>query len=302
MCGIAGIMMKNGDVNNDIGQILIAMLSSIQHRGPDSSGVAVFGQKRAGVTLRVAIENGEMLPVVEEIVAGLGIPNTRRETHPRYDLMILQLEDEESKDRFIHKVTGIPGVQLHSLGNSMTIIKDTISPESLSQEFHIDSYQGSHGIGHVRLATESKVACGYAHPFQSLDLPDLGIVHNGTITNYHKMRRRLERKGFRFQTDNDSELIAQAIAYCLLREGKTFDDALREVHDNLDGTYSFIVATPSGLGIAKDRLAAKPMMIGENDWGVAISSEEIAIRSVFGDDALVEELPPFEVRTWILPS
>jgi glutamate synthase domain-containing protein 1 len=278
------------------------MLSSMGHRGPDSSGVAIYNQKKAALTLRVAIEDPEMYPVVEEVLTKQGVSNIRRETHPRYDLVVFQLENEDDRTGCIRKLTDIPSVQLHSMGSTMTIVKDTISPESLEKEFNIHAYKGSHGIGHVRLATESKVACGYAHPFQSLDLPDLSIVHNGTITNYHKMRRMLERKGFRFQTDNDSEAIAQTIAYGMIREGKTFEHSLREVHGILDGTYSFIVASPGNVGIAKDRLAAKPMMLGESDWGVAISSEEIAIRSVFGDKAIVKELPPNEVRTWRVSS
>ena len=298
MCGIVGIMTKRGDADNDIGKMLVAMLSSIEHRGPDSSGVAVFGKRRPELTLRLAIENRDILPIAEEILEKLSISDRKRETYPHYELMILQIKDEETRDRLLREVSNIPDIQIHSLGYSMTIMKDTLLPRSLCEEFRIDSYKGSHGIGHVRLATESKVASSHAHPFQSLDLPDLAVVHNGTITNYYKMRRALERKGFRFQTDNDSEVIAQAIAYRLVKEGKNLDVGLREVHEQLDGTYSFIVATPSGLGIAKDRLAAKPMMVGESDLGVAISSEEIAIRSVLGEEVLVEELPPFEVRTW----
>lgn len=301
MCGIAGILMKHGDADSDVGRMLVAMLSALEHRGPDSSGVAVFGPRNSELTLRLAVEKRELLPAVEEVLGKLGLP-ARRETHPRYDLMIVELGDEGARERLLQAVKGLPEVQIHSAGYSMTIVKDTVTPEELNREFHIEKYRGSHGIGHVRLATESRVACGYAHPFQSLDLPDLCIVHNGTITNYHKMRRALERKGFRFQTENDSELIAQAIAYHLFREGKSFSEALEEVHGGLDGTYSFIVATPEGMGIAKDRLAAKPMMIGESDWGVAIASEEVAIRSVLGDEALVEELPPSEVRTWIAPG
>ena len=302
MCGIAGIIIKSNDANNDIGSILVTMLSSMGHRGPDSSGVAVYNQNGTAVTLRVAVDTPETYPTVEKILTKQGVLNLRRETHPRYELVIFELAKEESRADYIRTLTDIPGVQVHSMGSSMTIMKDTISPENLGKEFDIHNYKGSHGIGHVRLATESKVSCGYAHPFQSLDLPDLSIVHNGTITNYHKLRRMLERKGFRFQTDNDSEAIAQTLAYFMLREGKTFEDALREVHYRLDGTYSFIVASPHNIGIAKDRLAAKPMMIGGNDWGVAIASEEIAVRSILGNDAIVEELPPGEVRTWGLST
>lgn len=295
MCGIAGVMLRNE--TGEIGKLLITMLASMQHRGPDSSGVAVYGPRETALSIRLAVDDERVAAQIRQILADLGIAPGEVEKHPRYLVMAVKVGDEARADRLIHQVQQVPDADIHSLGRSMIIIKDTIAPEALSEEYEVGAYPGSHGIGHVRLATESKVDCAFAHPFQSLNVPDLSIVHNGTITNYHNTRRELERHGYRFQTDNDSELIAQALAYNLER-GLPFGEALQDVANSMDGTFSFIVASPDEMGIAKDRLAAKPMMIAETDWAIAIASEEIAIRNIFGDEAVVRELPPFEVRSW----
>ena len=81
------------------------------------------------------------------------------------------------------------------------------------------------------------------HPFWARPFADISVVHNGHITNYHKLRRRLEEKGHRFATGNDSEAIAVYIAD-KLAAGETLEDALRaSVHD-LDGTFAYLISTP----------------------------------------------------------
>ena len=83
------------------------------------------------------------------------------------------------------------------------------------------------------------------------------MVHNGQLTNYHKLRRMYEDQGHHFQTGNDSELIAVYLADKLAR-GEGLDDALRASLGDLDGTFTYLVATRDGLGYAKDQWSAKP--------------------------------------------
>ena len=92
----------------------------------------------------------------------------------------------------------------------------------------------------------------------------MAIVHNGQITNYWKMRRRLEKRGFEFHTDNDSELIAVYLAD-KLDQGIPLAEALETSIRDLDGTFSFLVSTKDEIGYAKDNLAAKPMVMYEDD-------------------------------------
>ena len=153
-------------------------------------------------------------------------------------------------------------------------------------------------IGDVRLATESDVKPESSHPFWATGFADVAIVHNGQITNYWKMRRRLERRGFEFTTDNDSELIAVYLAE-KLSQGVSLKDALATSIDDLDGTFSFLVSTRDEIGYAKDRLAVKPMIMYETDDLIAVASEEVSLDRLFPGQALsTMEPPPGTFNTW----
>ena len=139
-----------------------------------------------------------------------------------------------------------------------------------------------------------------AHPFWATGFEDIAIVHNGQLTNYWKMRRRLERRGFAFNTDNDSELVAVYLAE-KLDKGNSLESALETAIDDMDGTFSFLVSTPTEIGYAKDHLAAKPMVLLENDDMIAIASEEVSINRLFpGQSVNSTEPAPGTFRTWSL--
>ena len=187
---------------------------------------------------------------------------------------------------------------LFQIGTSLDIIKDVSSSHDLDDIYHIGEIRGSHGIGHVRLATESDVKPEAAHPFWATGFADVAIVHNGQITNYWKMRRKLEARDFEFRTDNDSELIAVYIAD-KLAHGISLKSALEQSVDDLDGTFTFLVSTKDGIGYAKDRLAAKPMVMYEDDGLVAIASEEVSLNRLFpGQPLATTEPAPGTFRTW----
>ena len=114
------------------------------------------------------------------------------------------------------------------------------------------------------------------------------------------MRRRLERRGFTFHTDNDSELVAVYLAD-KLAQGNSLESALQTAIDDMDGTFSFLVSTPTEIGYAKDHLAAKPMVLFENDDMIAVASEEVSLNRLFPGQALNSTEPaPGTYRTWSL--
>ena len=185
-----------------------------------------------------------------------------------------------------------------SIGTSLEIVKDIGSAHDVDDRYHVNQFRGTHGLGHVRLATESDVKPEASHPFWATGFADVAIVHNGQITNYWKMRRRLEQREFEFTTDNDSELIAVYLAD-KLAQGNTLQEALATSIDDLDGTFSFLVSTKDEIGYAKDRLAAKPMIMYEDDDLVAIASEEVSLNRLFPGKALnTREPAPGTYATW----
>jgi glucosamine 6-phosphate synthetase-like amidotransferase/phosphosugar isomerase protein len=194
-------------------------------------------------------------------------------------------------------VEDVSGVEILSLGHSLEIVKDLGDAETVAKQYGLGDFRGSHGIGHVRMATESDVDISSAHPYWAYPFPDVAVVHNGQLTNYHQWRRRLERSGHRFQSECDSEIIAVYLA-AKMAGGTSLEDAMRASLDELDGVFTYICVTDSELGMAKDELAAKPLVLYEGDDLVALASEEIAIRKVV--DAEIETSDPYEgeVRVW----
>jgi glutamine phosphoribosylpyrophosphate amidotransferase len=136
-----------------------------------------------------------------------------------------------------------------------------------------------------------------AHPFWAYPFSDVSVVHNGQLTNYWGKRRDLERKGLRFVSNCDSELIAVYLAD-RIESGDSLEDAMRESVEELDGVFTYVVATADSLGMAKDVMAAKPMVLYEGDDCVALASEEAAIRNVFPHE--IDTYDPYdgEVRVW----
>ncbi|TDJ15127.1 MAG: amidophosphoribosyltransferase [Gammaproteobacteria bacterium] len=299
MCGIAGIMYKTRGAQGDTGKALIDMLDGCQHRGPDSTGFALYGATVEGrLRLRFFVaEDEDAKAAVDRIKASLAEHGAS------------VVEDQMVGNNYRCTVAFAGDIQkfayamqhaakVISIGSSLEIVKDVGSAHDVDDRYCVHAFRGSHGLGHVRLATESDVKPEASHPFWATGFADVAIVHNGQITNYWKMRRRLQRRGFEFTTDNDSELIAVYLAD-KMSQGISLKDALATSIDDLDGTFSFLVSTKDEIGYAKDRLAAKPMIMYETDDLIAVASEEVSLNRLFPGQALsTMEPPPGTFNTW----
>ena len=302
MCGIAGIMYKQSRDNGlaPIGEELVKMLETMVHRGHDSAGVTVSGESFDS-DLLIRIWADESSPVADTIDraketlvinGGAIVSAEARDSYLR-----LTANYEGDVPRLADALLKTPGVVLHSIGENSEVIKDVGTPMAIDERHEIKKLSGTHGVGHVRMATESAVDISHAHPFWAYPFTDVTVVHNGQLTNYHGMKREHESRGHHFQTHNDSELIAVYLAD-KLSEGMELEEALRESLDDLDGTFTYLVSTKAGMGYAKDRWAAKPLVLMETDSVVALASEEVALRSVFADELVRTEPQEHEVMTW----
>lgn len=299
MCGIAGILYKDTVNKAEVGKALISMLDGCQHRGPDSTGFSLYYESTPGqLRLRFIVgEGAEADEAVERV----------KDKLRQYQAKIVEEERIGSSYRVVVTFDGDlqkfafdmeHAAKLSSIGESLDIVKDVGGARNVDDVYHVAKFEGTHGIGHVRLATESDVAPEASHPFWATGFADISIVHNGQITNYYKMRRRLEKKGYFFNTDNDSELIAVYLAD-KLKAGVSLKDALKSSIEDMDGTFSFLVSTKDEIGYAKDRLAAKPMVKYEDDKIIAIASEEVSLNRLFPGKALdTTEPAPGTFETW----
>ncbi len=302
MCAIAGILFKNGkraDFPMTTGAALTEILDATLHRGPDSAGWALYRTPLPeGLRMRFFIpRDGGQESAMEEIrkaLAGEGVEILREEILGcTAGFIVRNVPDLLALTRAIERK-----VKLVSAGGSLDIIKDVGHPWDLAPGYGIEAFDGDHGIAHIRLATESGVHPDTSHPFWACGFADVATVHNGQITNYWIMRRRLERKGMTFQTENDTELIAVYLAYRMSR-GAPLEAALETSLADLDGTFSYLVATRDAIGYAKDKLAAKPMVKYEDDRMIVISSEEVGINRLFPGKALETTEPaPHTFGLW----
>jgi methylamine---glutamate N-methyltransferase subunit A len=307
MCGIAGIISRHGE--REIGSEMTRMLQSMKHRGPDSTGYALYGPPSDDWVMRVKLADanthrdydfgGRMRAnraEIERRLRHLGATIRTVEESREYALEAHFAYDGDLKV-LADRVEDVRGAEVLSLGHSLQIVKDLGDAETVAGEYRLDRMGGTHAIGHVRMATESDVDISGAHPYWAYPFSDVAVVHNGQLTNYHYWKRRLERSGHRFQSECDSEIIAVYLAE-RMAEGADLEGAMRQSLEDLDGVFTYICVTEDALGMAKDELAAKPLVLYESDELVALASEEIAIRAVV--DREIDTYDPFEgeVMVW----
>ncbi len=307
MCGIAGVIHRDGPA--DLGAELTRMLQAMKHRGPDSTGYALYGPSDDLVVIRFVL--AEPLKAT-----GIGmderLERNRAEIESRLAKIGAQVATMNSETGYAFRATlrysgelkpladyleDVPGCEVLSLGNSLEIVKDLGDAATVADQYRLNGFNGTHGMGHVRMATESDVDLASAHPYWAYPFADVAVVHNGQLTNYHQWRRRLERSGHRFQSECDSEIIAVYLAE-KMEGGASLETAMKQSLDDLDGVFTYLCVTGNELGVAKDEMAAKPLVLFESDDLVAVASEEIAIRALTGVD--VETRDPYEreVLVW----
>ncbi len=305
MCGIAGFMAKRESV--DVAASLTAMLQALRGRGPDSTGVSLYGAPYEGNVLASvwAGEAGGESCRDAVLAAAAAVADVHGcEYRAGYLRLGLGMADRSpaSLGRAADAIeAAAPGVRVFSMGESLELIKHTSPALELAHAFGLLGTPATHAIGHVRMATESRVDVNHSHPFWARPHPDVTVAHNGHVTNYHKNRRLYEMRGHVFQTGNDTEFVAVYLAD-KLAAGVSLDDAVRASIDELDGSFTYLVSTADGFGVARDRFATKPCLIAETDDWVAVVSEGIALAGAFGDDVdfAVTELPGGEARAWTL--
>ena len=311
MCGIAGLIHRGKSSN--VGGELQSMLQALKHRGPDSTGYALYanndgqnfilrfkvgenvGEGSTSVNEDESVYN-ERKKIVDKKLLELDAKIIKEEKLTPYSYRY-EIKFDKDLMEFSKAIESIQGVEILSIGKSLELIKDLGDATAVSERYGLNKMHGTHGIGHARMATESGVDIKSAHPFWGYPFADVSVVHNGQLTNYWNNRRVLENKGMRFMSECDSELIAVFLAE-KMRNGATLEEGMKESLTGLDGVFTYFVATKDSLGMAKDTMAAKPLVLYESDELVAMGSEEIAIRSILPQE--IDTYDPFdgEVKVW----
>ena len=287
MCGIAGRILSSP---GKIGQDLVELMSAQAHRGADSTGFAVYGTPmETGYVLRcmgfdsnaVDQDMQDFLAILKQHNSGLlADPTFVHSEEGHYSVRML-ISDPDDIARWINEADNITDrFEVQSCGRSLEIIKDTGDAIAVADKHGVRELVGSHGLGHARRATESSVLPNASHPFWARPFPDVAIVHNGQITDYFTKRDQLTRQGYRFLTENDSELIAVWVSD-QIRQGLSMEEALASSIDSIDGVFTYMIADENRIGFAKDRFAMKPIVAIEENGELAAATEEQAVRRIY---------------------
>ena len=295
MCGIVGFLDKTKN-RTTVGKIVLQMLNALGARGPDSAGVALYGQKKdKGMVVQIKLGKQKEATFIVEQLEEFGTISEVKIV-AEYLRLVISLEVDTAS--FLKVVESLDqGIEVVSLGAQLEVVKQVGTPKNLESTYNISSFTGTHGLGHTRLSTESRVDLSHSQPFWAYGYADLAIVHNGHITNYHTMRRLYEQRGIEFHTENDSEIIGIYFAD-QLSKGMVLQEVLEASLTDFDGSFSYLVSTPDSISFAKDPFAFKPLLFTETDDFVAIATEEIAIRSVFSGSYTVRESQSKEIHIW----
>ena len=298
MCGIAGLFLKKPELQPKLGALFSPMLREMSERGPDSAGIAVYrAPGSASERCKLSLYHGDPAFDWDGLARDLGTATNREIAVERIASHTLLHANGKAAELRAWLLTERPEVRVMSAGQSLEIYKEIGLPAAILERFAVPQMAGSHAIGHTRMATESAVTTEGAHPFNTGD--DLCLVHNGSLSNHHQVKRWLQRQGdARFQTENDSEVAAGYLTY-RLSQGASIAEALQAALSDLDGFYTFAVGTGDGFAVLRDPIACKPAVLAETDDWVAMASEFRAIARLPGvETAKVWEPAPGQVYTW----
>lgn len=293
MCGIAGRIVGGNGV---LGRNLVDLMDAQEHRGADSTGFAIYGPIRdKGYVLRgMGFDKTKIdsdLADFENVLRDNGSdylnnPDILTDENAHYCFR-MEISDPKELIAWVHDADMLSDrIEVQSCGRSLEIIKDIGGASAVADKHNVRDMVGTHGLGHARLATESSVLPNASHPFWARPFSDVAIVHNGQITDYFTWRKKLERKGYRFLTGNDSELIAVWVSD-QMKSGLTMQQALTNSISSIDGVFTYMIANTDGIGFAKDRFAMKPLVVMDRKGDLAMATEEQAVRRIFEDEGEV---------------
>jgi len=286
VCGIVGLHVRDPELFPRLGRLLETMVGGVVERGPDSAGVAIYGDRRRcpeGYAAISVLARDVALDLPGLLVTEAGDTTVLAAPMPP-DALVLAVR------------TALPDATVVGTGTDLTVYKGTGDPRTLAGTYDLANATGWQGLAHTRMATESAVTPEGCHPFSVG--PDQCLVHNGSFANHATIRRELQAAGHVFDSENDSEVGARFVADRLAR-GEDLDKALRLLCERFDGFYTLLVTSADGFAVVRDAIACKPAIIAETDRWVAMASEFRALAELPGaESARLYEPEPERVYHW----
>lgn len=179
-----------------------------------------------------------------------------------------------------------------SNGRHICLHKEMGLVTQVFDEATIQSLTGISAIGHTRYSTTgSSVLCNAQPLVGTSRVGEIAVAHNGNLVNTRTLRAELEAEGCRFETTNDSEVIAQLLAH--LHTG-CIEETVKQAMLRLQGAYSLVILTPDKLIGVRDPHGVRPLCLGRiNGSKYVLASESCALGPVGAQ--YLREVEPGEV-------
>lgn len=155
----------------------------------------------------------------------------------------------------------------------------------------MERFRGNIAVGHVRYATTGEPTIANAQPLVvGYKRGALALAHDGAVVNFKSLRDKLEDDGVIFQTELDTEVIANLIA----RNHKSdIEDAIVRTLNDIKGTYGLIMMTTDALIGARDPFGVKPLSLGKFGEDYILASETCAFDTIGAD--FIRDIEPGEI-------
>ncbi|WP_455378941.1 glutamine--fructose-6-phosphate transaminase (isomerizing), partial [Petrachloros mirabilis] len=156
---------------------------------------------------------------------------------------------------------------------------------NLQRALRENAITGTVGIGHTRWATHGKPSEQNAHPHRSKSCV---LVHNGIIENYQSLKQQLEKEGYKFQSETDTEVVAHLIDKHVQR-GKTLADAVRAATSEVRGSYALAVISEREPGTMIAARSGCPLVVGRAKQASYVASDVMAMLAHTREVTYLEE-------------
>ena len=295
MCGIVGLHLREPTLYPQLGALLTDMLGQMCDRGPDSAGIAVYGDHAWS-------------PAGQSTVSLLDSP------HPRNGLAATLSAhstpgspDRPSRRRrsctapsVAEDLAAAAQPRCRGAASSASARPDRPQgrrkPRRPGEPVRAADGERLAGCRHTRMATESAVTAEGSHPFSVG--PDQCLVHNGSFSNHISISRSSNVTASS-STATTTPRSARGSSPSSSPTGVDLEKALLLLNETFDGFYTLLVSTADSFAVVRDAISCKPAVIAETDQWVAMASEYRALADLPGvDNARIFEPEPEEVYVW----
>ncbi len=156
---------------------------------------------------------------------------------------------------------------------------------NLAKKLAAEPLSGNIGIAHTRWATHGIPNEANAHPHSN---GEVAVVHNGIIENFQELKAELTAKGYKFESDTDTEVIVHLVTDAIKSTPK-IEDALQKVFSRLEGAFALAVLIASRPDLIVGARKGPPMAVGYGDHAMYIGSDAVALAPMTNRIAYLED-------------